>query len=475
MRSTQVIEGQVRVLFETVLGSTDRDSITIVPVERKGTAVLRSLIESGELELKWQQIVSDAALDLLPHGFFGGKRVLLFNEMVHHGHNTEQALGKLRAKGVSESDVEVVALAVHTDCPTSARPDHFLYGWLSDERYEAKRSELVAMLQRHGSLLLDTEHVEVTVRLHCSVREFFEAVASCGSAIEFRSAGRHNLTVYDPVDASDEDALAVISPDSLLDGVVKKGRVVQRGPDPNVFAVIGIWYPTTRSHAGKDMRFRFRDELRFLDELASTPLGAFYATGLVSGLQVLRAMMAPVRGLGDKVTILGAPTGRSVDGSPLDHLLALYPPLGADGIQHLRHYMAALQATRQGSREGGQLERCGEAELEDAKNRLAREMLIATEAIRDLASVTGSQCRPLGLSNREVFDIAERECGLGKGRASAALDGLIDDATVVTRVEPSRGRHDSEHCMRTFEPDGEIVAAQLRRLIAVKGRGRPRC
>ena len=475
MISTQLIEGQVRVLFENVLGSMDPDSIMIVPVERKGTAVLRALIESGEVGLTWQQIVSDAALDLLPHGFFEGKRVLLFNEMVHHGHNTDRALGKLRAKGVSESDVEVVALAVHTDCPTSARPDHFLYGWLSDERYKAKRSELVAMLQRHGSLLLDTEHVEVTVSLHCSVREFFEAVASCGSAIEFRSAGKHNLTVYDPVDASDEDALAVISPDSVLDHVVKKGRVVQRGPDPNVFALIGIWYPTTRSRTGEGMRFRFKDQLQFLDELAGTSLGAFYATGLLSGLQVLRAMMAPVRALGDKVTILGAPVDRYVDSSSLDHLLALYPPLGADGIQHLRGYMAALQATEPGSQGGGQLEYCGEVELEDAKSRLAREMLIATEAIRDLASVTETQLRPLGLSNREVFDIAERECGLDRGRASAALDRLIDEAMVVTRVEPPNGRAESEYRMRTFEPDGEVVAAQLRRLIAVKGRGRPRC
>ena len=91
----------------------------VVPVERKATAILRTLLDLTpgiRCEWKWTKVLSSEALRYLPRDRLRGQRILVFNEMIHHGSSTLDAIKAIEdnTSGAS-AQVYTAAFFVHED------------------------------------------------------------------------------------------------------------------------------------------------------------------------------------------------------------------------------------------------------------------------------------------------------------------------------------------------------------------------
>ena len=75
----------------------------LVPVERKATALLRAILDMHRqpgLDLRWDQVISSDAISYCDvdsdEPFWVGKRVLVFNELVHTGTSTSTVVREVR-------------------------------------------------------------------------------------------------------------------------------------------------------------------------------------------------------------------------------------------------------------------------------------------------------------------------------------------------------------------------------------------
>ena len=94
----------------------------VVSVERKATAVLRDLLDLSQdfhCDWNWKQVLSSEALPYLPDNWLEGKSILVFNEMIHRGHSTQDTISKILANTPKDGikRIETAAFVVHEEFP----------------------------------------------------------------------------------------------------------------------------------------------------------------------------------------------------------------------------------------------------------------------------------------------------------------------------------------------------------------------
>lgn len=448
----------------------------IVPVERKGTAILRALIDSVEdapLKWPWTQIISSAVLSTVGEERLAGRRILVFDELARHGRHLRDAIDQLLASKVNRKDIITAVFAAHEDC--TQHLDHFCHSQLDDELYERYRNEMVEMLQRRGSLLLDTEHIEILVRIETSVKDFADMLSVCGEGVAvFRSGSdRLNITLDSPY-LSDRESLEQFLPAGCdVEGVVNKCRVVMTN-NPSEFALIPIFYADTPAQPSSDWYAKLPS---FIKAEQSSPKGVFYTVGLLTALQVLRSVVSMLRGFDG--LIIDCPCYVSdEDETPgrrgvvsLNHTLAMYPHVKGDSLQEYVSEILHSAAPTRTKRPHSSNSNVSESVLDEYARKLGALIVTKTDErlSRHMEVRNLPKAYPLGLPNRSVFMLAERNLKVKRAHASAAIDRLIDEAYLVTKVEPVRGIGKSALWGRTFEPDGELASARIRRFAALDG------
>ena len=142
----------------------------IITVERKGTALLRTLAEtvgSAPFPFRvWDRALSHEALDFVKDDSLRSGVILLLDDSIYRGTQIQDVICRLtQEKNVPRSNIKVAAFSVHEN--SFIHPDFHWFVQLEEGAFRAKREAVIEFFQQRGSLLLDTEHVEVSVRLKC--------------------------------------------------------------------------------------------------------------------------------------------------------------------------------------------------------------------------------------------------------------------------------------------------------------------
>ena len=138
----------------------------IVTTERKATALLRTVLEKYPKLTQWDRIISSDALKCFPEEKLKEGTVLVLEDSICQGTGVAEIIGLLEEKNVARKRIKIAAFSVHKDSQIKDIDFHW-YGHLGRKNYGEMRESLLTYFQRKGSLLLDTEHIEVIVKLHC--------------------------------------------------------------------------------------------------------------------------------------------------------------------------------------------------------------------------------------------------------------------------------------------------------------------
>ena len=451
----------------------------IIVIERKGTAVLRSLMEADPpLQWNWENVISSKVLEeTLPEKLLG-KRILVFDDMMKRGVHIEELLSDLKRLGVDvASQVRVAVFAVHEESSRGKETHGTIipHAWyrrgLNTADYTSIRTKIVEMLQQSGSLMLDTEHLEVRLKLTGSFDRFVKALRRTGKASVFTSAGsRVNITVL-----YDDDEIHKLPREDFPEGtkienIVKKCRIVQRSG--NEFALIPICFPAIP--AGKVWQCKHEIQTLLGDSVVgshATDLSRFYGVGLRAALRVLRWVLRDLHAAATNEFSISLPANakdvRSSSGYHLGHLRVMYPTLDID---YLNKWIAKIE--REARSEGKDL-----PQREPLSSPLLTDEELHKKALGLLQQVMNDLDRkriqsywqsqqhltphPFGLTAEEIFKIG-KHYKWEKVLSSTLFDVLIDQATLVTHVQIISDSHGEKTVERTFEPDGEVVSEAVR-------------
>lgn len=321
----------------------------IIVVERRGTAILRALKESESYHLKfpWDRVISSNVIEQVPGEFYPDMPLLIFDDMKRRGSHINRVLDELVKMNPTKAllrGVRVAVFAMHEDASTGSKysdtgiVNTWFYRGLSTPAYRNMRLSILSMLQSAGSLMLDTEHLEVRVRLKRPFPAFLEALGRRADVILFRSlAGRRNVSVV----FRDDDPAHVIPNDLLPTGarttdIVKKCRIIERDRDRDEYALIPICYPSIPILSDKLPLWPKAPIELFGDTVLSYGRAVFYCTALVAGLHVLewtlKALYAAEEGLVDVVLPISECSESSSKVCSLDHLRVMYPTVDLDAL-----------------------------------------------------------------------------------------------------------------------------------------------
>lgn len=459
----------------------------VVAVERKGTAVFRALKDSkfGGIDWPWSQVISSNALHEIPTSLLTGKRLLVFDDMMRTGRHLEGLLGALDRRGLlrdGRTEVRTSVFALHENRSGNRRlayagrlyPDVWFYSGLPPDAYAQIREDIIGLLQVAGSLILNTEHLEVRLRLHRSVPSLYNALRRSGKAVVFDStAGRTNITViYEdgPATTFKWDVLPHAEPQS---DSVKKCRFIERGIDE--YAVIPICLPPIEVNAEgwlqrPEVTNLFGDPLPdWSTSHADVSRIVFYRAALMGALQVLewtlKDLAAAEQGL---VTVLLPQSGAGSDEYALQYLRLLYPTLRTDRLASV-----IGEIWNRAGRRGREVRKVrrrpsepipfDDVALRRDALKLLQLILLAVYQRRVDEHELESETRGgrIGLTACEIFNLGRRR-GWEDVRISAMFDILIDEGHLVTRVERDKTGERSS-LVRTFELDGEVVTDTIRK------------
>ena len=446
----------------------------IVTVERKGTALLRTLAESrdgpGEHWVGWDNVISHDALPEVPDSALQGGTLLVLDDAVRSGRQAQAVISYLTdERGISLDNVVFAAFAVHEG--TRLVPDLRWFGQLNEHAYRDVRRAMVHHFQRSGSLLLDTEHIEVPIRSDCSPQELFEAISCVGSGVEYLSeGGRANLTVHQPL-ILDEAGLAVRLPEgTLLDGVVRKLRLVSRGGPE--YALIPIFFPSIPDRSEEQGVSGLTEPFA---SLAGDSIRNFHLVGLFASIHLLKSAMLALRELvrDGKVWVENPAPGELDD--RVSHLKAVMPGIDALAIHQTIQEAITLGLDGRGGQKLG-----SPSLLEAAPGSVIGDTLIETRQ-RILEEALwfseGIPRTPAAVTFAELLRLAPpRATSSDRALVSAAIDTAVDAGELAAGVDRALFVDDVTRLVRTFTLDNEITRAQVRRTARVWNvtRSRPR-
>lgn len=450
----------------------------VIVVERKGTAVYRAVLETSPETLPtWDRVISSSAIHAMPLSELEGKRILVFDDMYRAGNEIRRILNSLVSLGLADESLEnvrVAAFGTHEDAGyghqfgVSVVPHAVFHRHLSTDAYRSIRSQIVTALQVSGSLMLDTEHIEIRVEQKAPLSQIAEALSRSGAVVAFESGpGRTNLTVYYG-NTNQDPKLDSYPPGTRFHDVVRKVRLVERGPGE--FALIPIFLPDVHTDWGS---WKAQGEDRQMYASASgadaRPEDLFQLVALQASLEPLALAVRDLYAAREPVVGFELPTisshGRGPRGYDLAHLHVVYPTVDLEAVlaRVIRHFS---EAKANGSRLARKRWKPGTFVaprpdiLRDAACHLLQRIGAEcdTRAAERLSGgvLTGTK----GLQFGEVM--AEGVvAGLPPHYVSACMDLMIDEAMLITRVE-SVTEGGRTFVLRTYLPDGEVASEQIR-------------
>jgi hypothetical protein len=469
----------------------------VVCVERKATALLRGFLDLSPdfpLNWSWDRVLSSGALPFLPPGWLDGKRLLVFNEMVHHGRSTAETIDAIRANSQNVASIETAAFAVHEDFYTQTidggqrrvAPDHCAHSSISDRVYGIVRNEIIDLLRHKGALLLDTEHLETTFTLTLPFRDFTEALLNCGIPVEYEEdppTAFPGLTLCEPFLEDLEVLRSTLPVDSDLANLgPRKVRLVRRGPSE--FAFIPIWYPAVPRESAREYAHSSSRPLYFGSVVEQCPermrpVLVFHLAGLVAGLELLRCVwtaLSPLVGKGVRPDIV---SGSTQCGAPLGHLKALYPLLNFEALgEAVTSAILACQDKHGVDRLRSARKRLKLAKPEvhfvdlETRYRDCQRLFVALIESKDQFSVDSEDALNLALDGAfstftwDDFWAMGSHLGIPEPERSILMDTAIDSAMLKTS-EMSVDRSGRDFIVRAYEPDSEFARKTLQRM----GRG----
>jgi hypothetical protein len=284
----------------------------------------------------WAKTISTTALSQFDWSTFDGRKVLLFDELVHHGKTLKKYVDLLRNYVPNHMEIVTAGFAVWEQC--TYRPQFSFYNSVDSETYENIRENIVFMLQKYGSLLLDTEHIELSVRIQCGVGEFYSELAKATEshrAFSFISgAGRTNLTLEQPDIIFDSIINKYLTPGSNLHGTVCKVRVLERTHE--VFSILPILYPNVK---GLAPIFWWENLPSFCNQYPKNERPnkeVFYIIGLLCSIELLRGVVAALSDFIHKGKIV-----LEVPQETFKHLCTMFPRIDTE---KLREYVFGIVA-----------------------------------------------------------------------------------------------------------------------------------
>jgi len=435
----------------------------IVTVERKGTALLRTFVNSPSGRTHewpgWARVLSSHALNTQGIGELLREKgnILLLDDGAYGGRRISSTLRLLVAKGVPPERIKTAAFSVYEGCPS--RPDFCWFGRLGADRYRAVRTTVVTHFQQQGSLLLNTEHIEVPVEIRCGRLEFFDALCRAGIGVEHVSGGgRLNLTIYNPFLVDKARFLDRLPTGTTIRNVVRKLRVVERAK--NQFVIIPIFYPSTPADCSTDSLSRIDDCLRTLAADAETN---FHLVGVFAAMNLFQSAFACLRDLVMEGRVRVRVPGPEDPDDPISHMKALFPGLDIERMRHtVKCYIEAgrkRKLARKHLREPRRIEAVDGTRYADELTRL--HWLTLREILR---LSTDAPVGPRGATLGELLRIVRDhdELLVGEALLSAAHDQAIDAANVVTDDAVMPFSDARRRNVRVFRLDGEMVTSDAR-------------
>jgi len=438
----------------------------IVCSERKGTAVMRALIqeiESPKLRWPWDRVVSTAAVKEYPWSSSSVKRILFFDELVHHGRSLQRAKEELSHVIDTGTEIITAGFAVWNQC--IYRPDFSYYASVDIAEYEEIRNDIILMLQRYGSLLLDTEHLELSVKINCGIKEFYSEIARAsenGNTFSFLSGtDRLNLTIRKPEILEPEMLKKWVPVGSNVEDVVTKCNVLEK--DHSSFSIMPIFYPSTRCVIDEEWisnlpSFINRDAFRKV-----RPTYIFYIVGLLVSIEVLKGIVAALSDLirAQKI-VLETPR------ESFTHLKAMFPAIDTDGLW--RYVLGVVAESKQ--KKIGRSSRGVDVRHISEETLKPMSYWLVTQIQRELDERDWDPDCPKGVTWKELMQMAENTdqfVGIDPRWWSVIPDRLIDGGILHTDVAEFISSVGEPWALRIFGPDSEVVAEKLRRQMAVRG------
>lgn len=473
--------GQLRNFLEARIREFDPD--TVVVIERKGTAVYRAALESSHSGTLpgWDNVISSGSISLAPKDLFIDRRIMVFDDMLRNGNSLREILDELLELGYTDSalsNVHVAAFASHEKARSgytfggSKYPHAVHLRNLTTDAYHSVRSQVVSALQESGSLMLDTEHIEVRLTQKAPLSEIAHALSRTGQVVAFQSAaGRTNLTVFYDEETVGQDEADLFPEGTCLQGVVRKCRVVERLPGE--FAVIPISLPDVPrdwmgwTPAARDEYILDPEQLSSFDDEA-----LFQAIALRASLQPLSLAIKDLAIAGSAISEFALPTlgveSSTNSGFDLSHLHVVYPWLDLAALHErlLRTFEDARRSGKRLSRRkwaGSPTSLPHQGQLQLASRALLQRIADAVDRRAAEAHSGGFASVTKGLTMREIMALgASCNPSIAAHYVSSCMDSLIDEALLITRVEKIGMVDGRELIGRTYLPDGEVASEQVR-------------
>ena len=438
----------------------------IVTIERKGTALLRSKIESGEIDWSWNKVLSISSIGPLDTSILQDKRVLVFDDSIHHGHSIKRTCEKL-PKGII---LKRAVFAIHQNCQLEIPPEYYFYRDLSDEKFIEIKKQVRDYLQDQGSLLLDTEHIEISVRLHKSLSQFCDKLAKIGRVVDF-SSGPRNIMVYKPL-LNNGSFVKILPKNSNYKDGVWKCRIIVKGPD--LLSMIPLCYPIIPVNIDAEDRNLLPKCIRNLINGDSNYETNFHAIGLHASIEIVKnifscfaeddglPIVSPVFSrIEDPQEDVGLSLREKADlrkNDTLSHLRAKFPNLDTPKLRELqgliRNVISNALKTSVAVPRKFNIETLTYEELLEIRNKLVK-------TLYDYCSVP-EPLRPNGMSLYELNSVMHEKYPKYKNhQISAATDLAIDEGLVATKVEEHVSKDGCLKCYRTFQPAGEFISSQI--------------
>lgn len=478
----------------------------IICVERKATAIIRALLDltdNFDVDWSWDWVLSSDALQFLPKNYLKGQRVLVFNEMIHHGSSTLRTIKAVLSNSPGVKRIETAAFIVHEDFqthgvwrtkkfrsePNAYSPDYAVHRSASKEFYTFTRQQLIEMLKSKGALMLDTEHLETTFKLDLPFSQLVDALCAFGKPVVYQSDvldAFPGVTVRQPVVEKIDRLRELLPPGTDLElSAPKKVRLVRRGP--NEFAFIPIWYPPIEMDQVDIYVSSARFPKYIKPALEACPSKkkyslVFHLSSLIAGLELTRSVWA---GLGPLVGNGIRPNfgGSKGLGPSLGHIRALYPLLDFAELECalgsvISAYKNILSGKRIHSMTGWKPTskkgptRITTVDADTARHQCLQVLISIVDSkdafdleeeewfVRDEERRSGA--RFISFTWSEFWDRG-KILGIDKSVRSILMDRAIDNA--VLKTSDSIIEHDNRRfIVRAYEPDSEFALQALRRI-----------
>lgn len=439
----------------------------IVCSERKATATLRMLISDVSRPCKfvweWSKVLSIVAVPQFDWASFKGSKVLFFDELVHHGKTLRRDEIDLRNHLPSNIDIVTAGFAVWDQC--EYKPQFSFYSAVDSETYEAIRGSIIYILQKHGSLLLDTEHIELSVRINCGIREFYDELARAtedGRTYSFVSgAGQTNLTVDQPDIVCEEAIRQILTPGSNMDGTVRKIRVLERTRE--IFSILPIFYPNVRCVLYAEWTKNL-PQFIWKDHLSNTILEkeVFYIVALLCSIELLRSIVVALNDL-----IVEGKVILEVPKENFSHLHAMFPRI--DGERLLKYvYDVIADSKKTKAKRSRKAVRARNVPTDKLLKLSSRVMYSLVEKYDNMPLDSDLPKDKSWKELLEIVEIQNYEGDLDIRALTVVVDRLIDSGLVVTNAKRVRSSSGEPYFIRTFTPEGEVVSSKIRQQMMVR-------